>query len=189
MARINLLPWREKLRTQRKREFGAMLVGGILVAGMAVGYWYWFNEGRIDHQRMRNAYLQTEIKAVDQKIREINKLEKTRKQLIGRINVIQNLQASRPQVVHLFDEVVATVPDGVHLTELTQSGSNVTVAGRAQSNARVSAYMRNIEQSPWLAAPNLKIIENKDQAKRDGDEGSEFTLSAKQVVPKEETKP
>lgn len=189
MARINLLPWREKLRSQRKREFGFMLVGGVLVAGLAVGYWYWFNEGQIDHQRKRNAYLQTEIKAVDKKIREINALEKTRKQLVGRMNVIQNLQASRPQVVHLFDEVVTTVPDGVHLTELTQSGNNVTVAGRAQSNARVSAYMRNIEQSPWLATPNLSIIENKEQAKSDAAVGSEFTLSAKQVVPKEESKP
>lgn len=186
MARINLLPWREKLRTQRQREFGFMLVGGVVVAALLVGYWYWFNEGLIDHQRKRNAYLKNEITEVDKKIQEINKLEKTRKQLVGRMNVIQNLQASRPQVVHLFDELVTTIPDGVFLSSLTQSGSGISLVGRAQSNARVSAYMRNIEQSPWLGNPQLSIIENKDQ---DRASGSEFSLSATQVVPKEDKKP
>lgn len=190
MARINLLPWRETLRTQRKREFGLMLVGGAIIAGLLVGYWYWFNEGRIDYQNKRNAYLRSQIAAVDEQIKEINKLEKTRKQLVGRMNVIQNLQASRPQVVHLFDELVSTIPDGVFLTQMTQSGNNITVLGRAQSNARVSAYMRNIERSPWLGNPKLSIIENKGGAKGKGAAGgSQFTLSAKQVVPKEGDKP
>ena len=186
MASINLLPWREKLRSQRKREFGFMLVGGMIIAGLLVGYWYWYNEGLIDQQRKRNAYLQSEIATVDEKIKEINKLEKTRKQLVGRMNVIQNLQASRPQEVHLFDELVTTIPDGVYLTELTQTGGQITMVGRAQSNARVSAYMRNIEQSPWLASPKLSIIENKDKTKAGG---SQFSLSAKQVAPKEDDKP
>jgi type IV pilus assembly protein PilN len=169
MAHINLLPWRETLRRQRKREFGFMVVGGVVIAGLLIGYWYWFNEGRIDNQRKRNAYLQAEIAKVDIKIKEIKKLEKTRQQLIARMKVIQNLQASRPQV-----------------TQMGQSGKNVTMVGRAQSNARVSAYMRNIEQSPWLADPKLKIIETKNNK---GGEGSEFSLSAKQVVPKEGGKP
>ncbi len=186
MARINLLPWRESLRAERKREFGVMLIGGVLIAGLLIGYWYWFNQGRIDFQNKRNNLLEQEIRAVDKKIKEIDKLAKTRKQLVGRMNVIQDLQASRPQVVHLFDELVATIPDGVFLTELTQSGNAITVAGRAQSNARVSAYMRNIEQSPWLGNPNLSIIESKDKAKAGG---SQFTLSATQVAPKEDGKP
>jgi len=188
MARINLLPWRETLRAERQREFGFMLIGGVIIAGLLVGYWYWFALGLVDHQNKRNAYLQAEIKAVDKQIKEIDKLEKTRKQLVGRMNVIQDLQASRPQVVHLFDELVSTVPDGVYLSELTQSGSGITLLGRAQSNARVSAYMRNIEQSPWLGAPKLSIIENKDKGK-DAQGGSQFTLSATQVVPKEGAKP
>jgi len=188
MARINLLPWREQLRTERKREFGFMLVGGVVIAALLVGYWYWFNEDRIDYQRKRNAYLKNEIAVVDKQIKEIDKLEKTRNQLVGRMNVIQNLQVSRPQVVHLFDELVTTIPDGVYLTELTQSGKAVTVTGRAQSNARVSAYMRNIEQSPWLTKPKLSIIENKDKSKGKAG-GSTFTLSATQAVPKEGDKP
>jgi type IV pilus assembly protein PilN len=181
MARINLLPWRETLRKERKREFGFMVIGGIIIAAMLVGYWWWYNEGLIDFQRKRNAYLKSEITKVDKQIKEIKKLERTRQQLIARMNVIQNLQASRPQVVHLFDELVTTMPDGVFLIELTQAGKGITVAGRAQSNARVSAYMRNIEQSPWLAAPKLKIIETKE---KDTD-GSQFSLTATQVVPKE----
>lgn len=188
MARINLLPWRETLRKERQREFGFMLFGGAVIASLMVGYWYWFMLGQVEHQQKRNAYLQAEIKLVDKKIKEIDKLEKTRKQLVGRMNVIQDLQASRPQVVHLFDEVVSTVPGGVYLSELTQSGSGITVAGRAQSNARVSAYMRNIEQSPWLGAPKLSIIENKDKGK-DADGSSQFTLGATQIVPKEGAKP
>jgi type IV pilus assembly protein PilN len=122
MAHINLLPWRETLRKQRQREFGFMVVGGIVIAAMLMGYWYWFNVERIDFQRKRNAYIQSEIKRVDKQIREIEKLERTRSQLVGRMNVIQNLQASRPQVVHLFDELVITMPDGVYLNEMTQSG-------------------------------------------------------------------
>jgi type IV pilus assembly protein PilN len=186
MARINLLPWREKLRSRRKREFGFMLVGGVIIAALLLGYWYWFNEARIDQQRKRNVYLQTQIDAVNQKIKEIKKLEKTRNQLVARMNVIQNLQASRPQEVHLFDELVTTMPDGVYLTELTQRGNGITMNGRAQSNARVSAYMRNIEQSPWLTAPKLSIIESKNKKKTGA---SQFSLSAKQVVPKEGDKP
>jgi type IV pilus assembly protein PilN len=188
MAHINLLPWREKLRSERKREFGFMMIGGLVIAGLLVGYWFWFNEGRIDHQRKRNAFLKAEIVQVDKKIKEIKALERTRQQLVARMGVIQNLQASRPQVVHLFDELVTTIPDGVFLSKMSQSGSNVSLQGRAQSNARVSAYMRNIEQSPWLNIPNLKIIEAKEAKGKKAD-GSQFSLTAKQVTPKEGGKP
>lgn len=188
MAHINLLPWREKLRSERKREFGFMVIGGLVIASLLVGYWFWFNESRIDHQRKRNAFLKSEIVKVDKKIREIQALEKTRQQLVSRMGVIQDLQASRPQVVHLFDELVTTMPDGVFLTKMSQSGNNVSLEGRAQSNARVSAYMRNIERSPWLSTPLLKIIENKE-AKGKGADGSQFSLTARQVVPKEGGKP
>ena len=105
-----------------------------------------------------------------------------RSQLISRMRVIQDLQSSRPQIVHLFDEMVETLPDGIHLVQMTQSGSGVNVIGRAQSNARVSAYMRNIERSPWLAQPKLGLIES--QGSKDTDDLSQFKLSARQVVPK-----
>lgn len=183
MARINLLPWRDALRKERRREFVFMLIGGVLIAGLGLFYWHIHNEGLIEHQRQRNALLQREISAMERQIKEIKRLEKLRSQLIARMRVIQDLQGSRPQIVHLFDEMVETLPDGIHLIQLTQSGSGVNVIGRAQSNARVSAYMRNIERSPWLAQPKLGVIENK-QGSKNKDDLSQFKLSARQVVPK-----
>ena len=183
MARINLLPWREELRRQRKREFGLMLAGSVAVSLLAVGWWHFYNEGLMNHQRQRNAFLEGQIKQVDKQIKEIQALEKTRNQLIARMNVIQDLQISRPQVVHLFDQLVETVPDGAYLTEVLQTGGAVALVGRAESNARVSAYMRNVETSPWLGDPQLKIIESKDKDKAQIDM-SDFRLTVKQIVPK-----
>jgi len=182
MARINLLPWRDELRKRRKTEFVFMMVGGLILAGLVMLYWHLHNESLIDHQRQRNAFLKREIAAVEKQIKEINRLEKVRNQLIARMRVIEDLQSSRPQIVHLFDEVVNTLPDGVYLDQLTQGGTSITLVGKAQSNARVSAFMRNIEASQWLANPKLAVIENKQKK---GDDGlSEFRLTAKQVVPK-----
>ena len=190
MARINLLPWRDALRKERRREFVFMLIGGLVIAGLGLFYWHLHNEGLIDHQRQRNALLKSEISAMERQIKEIKRLEKVRSQLIARMRVIQDLQGSRPQIVHLFDEMVETLPDGIYLTQMTQSGNGVSVIGRAQSNARVSAYMRNIEQSPWLAQPKLGVIQSKQGSKK-RDDLSQFKLSARQVVPapKEGAKP
>ncbi|MCB1802247.1 MAG: PilN domain-containing protein, partial [Gammaproteobacteria bacterium] len=118
-------------------------------------------------------------------IREIKDLERTRQKLIARMKVIEDLQVSRPQIVHLFDELVTVVPDGAFLTELVQRGGNLVLNGRAQSNARVSTYMRNIEASPWMNDPKLRIIENKDQNSSAAN-SSTFQLDLVQVVPKEE---
>jgi type IV pilus assembly protein PilN len=181
MARINLLPWRENLRRQRKREFGLMLVAGIVVSLVFVGWWHFYTQGLIDQQNKRNQYLEREIAQLDKQIKEIQALEKTRNQLIARMNVIQDLQVSRPRIVHLFDELVETLPDGTLLTEVNQTGGAVALVGRAQSNARVSAYMRNVERSPWLGDPQLKVIESKDKQQADM---SVFRLTFKQVVPK-----
>ncbi len=181
MARINLLPWRDNLRRQRKREFGVLTLVAVLLTVGGLAYWHWFNTELIDHQRDRNKVLKSEIAKVDKQIKEIKNLERTRSRLIARMRVIQDLQSSRPQVVHLFDEIVTTLPDGVHLTELKQSGNNVALTGMAESNARVSAFMRKIEDSPWLAAPRLRIIEHKGPRRTDR---NEFKLNAKQVVPK-----
>lgn len=183
MARINLLPWRENLRRQRKRDFGILIAGGAVASLLAVVWWHFYNEGLIDEQRRRNQFLERQIAEVDQQIKEIKDLERTRAQLIARMNVIQSLQTSRPQVVHLFDELVETLPEGVYLTDIAQTGGAVALVGRAQSNARVSAYMRSVEASPWLGDPQLKIIENKDPQKA-SDSLNDFRLTVRQVVPK-----
>jgi type IV pilus assembly protein PilN len=185
MAHINLLPWREKLRKQRQREFGMMIVGALIVTVLGMGYWHLFVQGQIDHQNDRNRYLEGEIAKVDKEIREIRELERTRQKLISRMKVIEDLQVSRPQIVHLFDELVTVVPDGAFLTQLVQQGQNLVLNGRAQSNARVSTYMRNIEASPWMSAPKLSIIENKDADKPTAKDNT-FQLGLVQVVPKGE---
>ena len=185
MARINLLPWREKLRKQRLRDFGLMALGGLLLTLAGMGYWHWFNQGLIDNQRDRNRFLEREIAKVDKQIAEIRELERTRQKLIARMKVIEDLQVSRPQIVHLFDELVTVVPDGAYLTQAVQRGSRLTLDGRAQSNARVSTYMRNIEASPWLNTPKLRIIEHKDKD-RSKSADSTFSLDLVQIVPKPE---
>ena len=178
MARINLLPWRETLRKQRQREFGIAAGGGLIVTVLLGFYVHLHIASMIDYQQnQRNAFLKREIEAVDRKISEIKELEKTKARLLARMEVIQRLQASRPEIVHLFDELVSTTPDGVFLTKIEQKGGAVTLFGQAQSNARVSAYMRNVEESQWITQPTLQIIENKDKQ----DTGfSQFTLTFRQ---------
>jgi type IV pilus assembly protein PilN len=185
MARINLLPWREKLRKQRQRDFGLLVLGALVATLLGLGYWHWYNQSLIDHQNARNRFLEKEIAKVDKQIKEIRELEKTRQQLIARMKVIEDLQISRPQIVHLFDELVTVVPDGAYLTAAVQRGKKLVLDGRAQSNARVSAYMRNIDSSPWLNSPKLRIIESKDKGK-DATANSSFQLDLIQVVPKED---
>ncbi|WP_456375250.1 PilN domain-containing protein [Thiolapillus sp.] len=180
MANINLLPWRENLRKKRKRDFGFQLLFAILLAALATFFWYLQVQKQIEFQESRNAFLKAEIAKVDEKIKEIKDLEKKRAELVARMNVIQELQASRPMVVHLFDELVTTIPDGVFLESMSQKGLEVTLSGQAQSNARVSAYMRAIDASDWMKDPDLKVIKSKDKT----DTGmSEFELVAKQANP------
>ena len=128
----------------------------------------------IDAQSARNAYLNKEIKALDEQIKTLEQLEKTKADLLSRMNVIQQLQESRPEIVHLFDELAGVIPEGVFLTTMTQTGNRIVVEGQAQSNARVSAFMRNIDGSPWIGNPQLLLIQNKDQTQTGL---SEFKLS------------
>ena len=165
MARINLLPWRAERRKQRQKEFGVMLAFAAL-AGLAL--WFVVNtyySGQIDGQNERNAYLQDQIKQVDIQIKEIEELDKQKSRLLARKEVIEQLQANRSQMVHLFDSLVRTIPDGVVLTSIKQEGEKLTLEGLSQSNARVSTYMRNLEGSGWMTRPELSIIEARGSVK------------------------
>ena len=185
MAHINLLPWREERRKEQLRQFltlmGLSVVLMILII-LAVHLQY---SRMISSQEARNRYLKKEIAVVEKQIREINNLAKEKKRLLARMEVIQQLQRNRPGIVHLFDEMVKVIPEGVYLTSLTQKGNNLTITGIAQSNARVSAYMRNIDASPWLTKPELTIIQKKKRSK--SDEGREFILRAT-ILAQPETK-
>ncbi|WP_313419265.1 PilN domain-containing protein, partial [Stenotrophomonas sp.] len=159
MARINLLPWRAERRKQRQREFGVML-GMAALGGLLLSLLIWFYyDMQVSGQQDRNAYLQTEIEKVKKQNEEIKRLDEQKNRLLARKAVIEQLQAKRSQMVHLFDALVRTIPDGVVLTALTQDGDMLTLEGRTQSNARVSAYMRNLEVSGWMTSPELSIIE------------------------------
>lgn len=162
MSRINLLPWRAERRKQRQKEFGVM-VGIAAAAGVAL--WFLVNmyyNAQIDGQSERNAFLQQQIAAVDTQITEIDALESQRARLLARKAVIEELQGNRSQMVHLFDQLVRTIPDGVLLTSLKQEGQTLTLEGRSQSNARVSTYMRSLDGSGWMTSPQLSVIEAQD---------------------------
>ena len=183
MARINLLPWRAERRKQRQQEFFAMLglaAGiGVLVSFLVVMYY----NGQIEGQMQRNQYLRDQITLVDQQIKEIEELDKKKANLLKRKQVIEDLQASRSQMVHLFDQLVRTIPEGVRLNSIKQAGQQLTLEGQAQSNARVSSYMRNLEESGWMANPDLTIIEAKGD-----DRGlpNMFSLKVRLQTPKAE---
>lgn len=178
MARINLLPWREAERRRRQRELAAIAgiaVATVVIVGLAL---HLHIEGLISDQDSRNRFLESKISLLDEQILEIEGLEKTKEDLLARMNVIQQLQVSRPEVVHLFDELVTGIPEGVYLTQISQSGRSVVLEGSAQSNARVSAFMRNIEKSNWIGKPLLMLIENKDKT---GTGMSHFRLRFEQL--------
>lgn len=177
MAHINLLPWREEQRALRQREFLFTLVGGAMVAVLLVAFGHLRLNGIISAQENRNDFLHGAIAELDDRIEKIKDLESTRNQLLARMNIIQELQRNRPLSVHLADELVRTLPDGVYLSEITQQGESLTMSGYAQSNARVSAYMRNIDTSDWLNDPKLDVIKTNDE---DGRRIAEFTLRADQ---------
>ena len=185
MSHINLLPWREALRKQKKQEFFAIVGGfvGLMVAVVAVVHLYMAS--LIDNQVYRNTTLKNEILLVDKKIKEIEDLEKQKEQLIARMRVIEELQSNRPAIVHLLDELVRMVPEGMFIETLVQKGKNITIKGNAQSNARVSAFMRALEDSPWFSKPSLDIINTEKSGTR---QNRIFTLQVNQDAPKGDEK-
>lgn len=159
MTHINLLPWREALKKERQQHFLTALAFAAVLAAVGWGGVHMEFQRRVDYQEARNTFLQGEIEKVEKQIKEIENLEKKKKQLIARMESIQKLQQGRPQIVHVFDELARTLPDGVFLTSVKQTDQALTVEGFGQSNSRISSYMRNLEASDWLADPKLNFIE------------------------------
>ena len=153
MARINLLPWREELRKQKQQEFGVTAISSVVIAGLIVLLAHFHVDGLIDNQDQRNVYLEGEIDILNKRIGRIRELEAMKDNLLARMNVIQELQGSRPESVHLMDELVRTLPEGVHLKTFQQKSKTLAMTGIAESNARVSDYMRQIDSSDWITRP------------------------------------
>ena len=179
MPRINLIPWREAERKRKRQEFGVGALGALIAAGLIAFLVNLQMGAAIDNQNERNHYLNEEIAKLDKQITEILALEQQKQRLRARIQVIEQLERSRPEIVHVFDQLVRTIPDGVNLTSLKQSDRRLTLKGLAQSSTRVASYMRNIDASEWLTEPSLDILETKGA----GEGGSEFTLNAMQKNP------
>jgi len=172
-TRINLLDWRAARRARRRKEFLTMLGLGV-GAGIALLGLAWVTvTGAIEHQERRNQYLTAQIMDLDKQIKEIQELEKVRANLVSRMNVIQQLQESRSATVHFFDEIVNTLPDGIYLNTIKQTGPNVTIEGTAESSGRISAYLKNLDSSPWFQDPKLVVIKTGEKNKQ---RNSEFTL-------------
>ncbi len=179
MPSINLLPWRQALRQRRRKEFLAGIVGAVLLAGVITLIANFAVGSMIDAQNRRNDLLKAEIAELDKAIEQILALEDQKARMISRMEVIDRLQASRPEVVKLFDQIVASLPEGVYLTSVKQSGKKLEFNGVAQSSTRVSAFMRNIDASESLSAPELKVIQTGSNA----GPGAQFTLFASQRAP------
>jgi type IV pilus assembly protein PilN len=178
MPRINLLPWREEQRKERKLKF-TIALGGAALAAVAFSFIAFLMFGSmIRSQQARNDLLREEIKKLDRQIEEINSLENDKQKFIARMEIIEKLQRSRPEIVHVFDDIVRTLPEGTYLTSVKQSSKRLRFDGVAQSSTRVSAFMRNIDSSEWLKNPELEVIETK----KDNALGSSFTLFADQVT-------
>ncbi len=158
MAKINLLPWREELRKKRQQDFLVSMGGGVALTCILFGLVYMHIESLKDYQTQRNTRVKDEITAVDKKIAEIKEIEEKKAKLNEKIGLIQELQASRPKIVHLFDELRKITPVGVYVISLTQKGEDITIVGKSQSNSRVSDYMRAIDKSEYFTAPSLKIV-------------------------------
>jgi len=175
MPRINLLPWREQQRKIRRREFmvaagGAIIAAVIFVLGGKVLYSSW-----TDAQREKNNLLTKEIVKLDAQIADIQDLENRKQRLVARMEIIEKLQRKRPEIVHLFDEIVKTVPEGIYLTAIKQTGNKLEIHGVAQSSTRVSTFMRNIDSSVWMDNPVLQVVESSRDSPTGG---SNFTLTS-----------
>jgi type IV pilus assembly protein PilN len=175
MPRINLLPWREQERKIRRREFMVAACGAVVAAAVFVGGGKLVYSSWTDAQNEKNNLLKKEIVKLDAQIADIQDLETRKQRLVARMEIIEKLQRKRPEIVHLFDEIVKTVPDGIYLTAIKQSGNKLEIHGIAQSSTRVSTFMRNIDSSVWMDNPVLQVVES---ARDSPTGGSNFTLTS-----------
>ena len=182
MPRINLLPWRDELRTERRNQFFIALGAAAGFAALIILIGNLTFSSIIGYQQDRNRLLQSEIDLLNIKIKEILDLEAQKGRLLARMEIIEQLQRSRPGIVHVFEDLVTTLPDGVYLKEIKQDGSRVEIIGSAESNTRVSALMRNIDVSDWLSSPDLEVVEVKTDGRDNGRRASEFTVFAKALA-------
>jgi len=178
MPRINLLPWREAQRKDRKLAFLVALGVAALAAGVTAFAAFLLYGSMIEGQQRRNNELRAAIKTLDKEIEEINSLESAKQKFIARMEIIEKLQRSRPEIVHVFDEIVHSLPEGVYLTSVKQNGMRLKFEGIAQSSTRVSSFMRNLDGSQWLRNPELEVV----QTSKGSGPGSSFTLTADQVT-------
>ena len=179
MTTINLLPWRVARRKQQQQDFIIMLAVAAAI-GIAVFFgWKMVVDSKVENQLSRNRYIERELAQLDQQIKEISELEKRRADLVSRMNVIQDLQNNRPYIVYMFDQLVRTLPDGVYYTSIERKGGIFTIAGVADSNNRISALMRNLNESDWFKDPDLRTV----AAAGNGSEANIFTLTVSQELP------
>jgi type IV pilus assembly protein PilN len=177
MPRINLLPWRDQQRRERKLALYVWLLFALIGAALITGAGYLWMGSMIESQRSRNDHLKAEIRVLDRQNEEINDLETQKQRFISRMQVIDKLQRSRSEIVHVFDEVTKIIPDGTYLTSVTQTNRKLKLEGVAQSSTRVSAFMRGIAASQWLRNPELEVVE----ARKESTLGNSFVLYAEQV--------
>ncbi|WNO08195.1 PilN domain-containing protein [Teredinibacter sp. KSP-S5-2] len=180
MAQINLLPWREEFRQEKKNEFIKQLAGVAVLGGLMCYLWVMSMNNSITDQQQRNSILQNEINQLNQQVKEINELKKRRKELLDRMKVIQDLEGKRSIIVHYFDEFVKAVPDGIYITSLKKTDNMLFIEGVSESNTRVSAFMRRLNDSSWFSDPNLNSVVS---APKKGDQAGTFVMQLKTVLP------
>ena len=180
MAKINLLPWRQVYREEKKREFLGVVFGVALVAVFGAYIWVSSVQSAIENQNARNQLLNQEISKLDAQVKEISEIKKLRDDLLARIKVITDLEGTRPVIVRYFDELARAIPDGVWVSSVDRKGNLVTIEGVAESYNRVASFMRNLESSDWYASPNLSSVQ---AAPEEGEDASTFKMTVETSAP------
>lgn len=182
MAKINLLPWREAYRKEKKEQFLAVIGGVVLLSGLIAYLWIASVESSIENQQARNHLLDTEIATLEKQVKEIANLKKVRDDLLARIKIIQDLQGTRPLIVRYFDDFARSIPDGVFVTVMSKQGTVVSIEGVAESYNRVATFMRNLDTSDWFAGANLTSVV---AAPSEGEQAQSFKITVQTSVPSE----